>query len=170
MSLAALRRVLLQLPRPLVTRQTTTETNTNTHHTHTHNMSRGRSTTRDKQRPEGGGARTAPRGGRQRQRQRIAEPFVFTLPPVVRRCLLLSLSAMSACVCRVSLAAACVLLCLHVLCLVSPLLPVAARSNGLLPSCDLSPVKVGQASWPNGLFGKNYTSGANSGVMPSAHT
>ena len=62
--------------------------------------------------------------------------------------------------------AACVLLCV-VCCSQCALLPVHARSDGQLPSCDLSPVRVGQASWPNGLFGKNFTSGASSGIMPS---
>lgn len=48
--------------------------------------------------------------------------------------------------------------------------PVAARSNGLLGYCDLTPTwypKTGATRqlWPNGLFGRNKTSGADPNVM-----
>jgi hypothetical protein len=53
--------------------------------------------------------------------------------------------------------------------------PAAARSNGILSSCDLTPQvwpkagTIGSQLWPNGKFGKNFTSdkpgGLDSGIM-----
>ena len=69
--------------------------------------------------------------------------------------------------CRLSLLLA--VACVALAALSSPAL-VSARSNGLLGYCDLTPKTfptsgVQRQLWPNGLFGRNKTSGADSGVM-----